>query len=874
VGNRIAEVVRLDGAWDFFVGDGDLAGLAGREPAVITVPGLWEAQGFLELDGVAWYRRRFTLDDPSGWWTLCFGAVMDFADVYLNGRHLGGHDSPFTPFELDPSPMLVSGENVLAVRVADPPAGSPEHLRTAHGKQGWANSVFPSPPSLYLTYGGIWQSVTLRRHGPVALRDVFVNSDPDDLVVAVELHNCNTAAVRAELAVRTVGLRARTAVGLEAGARRMLELRLGQAAAPYWAPHMPVLHDLLVEVDADGRASDDRSLRYGLRTVRLDGTRLLLNGEPYRMKSALVQGFWPGGLYAEDSREAIRAEVEAAKAMGLNTLRLHIKAFDPAYLDVCDELGMLLHCDIPVAEPIAHEELGADTALARRCVAAAVEQVRRDRNHPSVVLWSAMNELCLERLPARTWDSYEAFTRAMVTAIGRADPTRPIIENDWVEPDPERVFATPLLTAHWYGRLQCEYLEHLEAEAARWAGIRRPLLVTEFGDWGLPDMPPREASPFWYQGDAFTKELARTPWPGTPAEFAAGTQRYQGLADRLQAEVFRRHDHLGGYCVTELTDVPHELNGLMDFERHPKLDAAAELIRVNQLVLPMLELTGFTAVAGGRVHAPLYVANDGPALQRVEVEARLGQDRVTVGPLDLPGYRARKLGEIELRAPVRPGISELVLRLSAAGQPPAENRYPLNIVGTPVVGVSVRLLGSGATAQALARLDVAASAEGGGPLVVAEGALDADAGAASRARLDDGGTVVVLAQDAVAARHYPVPAVLEPLAIGWGSSVFYFTTEQADLPSLPPRTVLTTEDVTVKPTAVLARLGHELWPPTALVGAYKPEPAPLQGTVVGALPVGLGRLLVCQYRLAEAAAAGDPAALAILADLVRWGVAA
>ena len=76
------------------------------------------------------------------------------------------------------------------------------------------------------------------------------------------------------------------------------------------------------------------------------------------MRSALVQGFYAGTLYAEPGRAAIVAEVTGAKRLGLNTLRLHIKAFDPVYLDVCDELGMLLHCDIPVAEPIAHAELG------------------------------------------------------------------------------------------------------------------------------------------------------------------------------------------------------------------------------------------------------------------------------------------------------------------------------------------------------------------------------------------------------------------------------------------------------------------------------------------------------------------------------------
>ncbi len=97
------------------------------------MPGLWEAQGHLDLDGVAWYRRRFRLDESDGWWTLRFGAVMDLADVFLNGRHLGHHDAPFTPFELDPSAALHPGLNTICVRVDDPPVTSREHLRMAHG---------------------------------------------------------------------------------------------------------------------------------------------------------------------------------------------------------------------------------------------------------------------------------------------------------------------------------------------------------------------------------------------------------------------------------------------------------------------------------------------------------------------------------------------------------------------------------------------------------------------------------------------------------------------------------------------------------------------------------------------------------------------
>jgi hypothetical protein len=81
--------------------------------------------------------------------------------------------------------------------------------------------------------------------------------------------------------------------------------------------------------------------------------------------------------------------------------------------------------------------------------------------------------------------------------------------------------------------------------------------------------------------------------------------------------------------------------------------------------------------------------------------------------------------------------------------------------------------------------------------------------------------------------------------------------------------VLTVEDLTVKPAGVLARLGAADRPAETIVGAYKPAPDPVRGTVVGACPAGAGRLLACQFRLAERAAGGDPAALALLTDLVR-----
>ena len=154
--------------------------------------------------------------------------------------------------------------------------------------------------------------------------------------------------------------------------------------------------------------------------------------------------------------------------------------------------------------------------------------------------------------------------------------------------------------------------------------------------------------------------------------------------------------------------------------------------------------------------------------------------------------------------------------------------------------------------------------------MVGEGMLDEAAGKLARERLAAGGTVVVLAQDLQAVGCYPVAVEMAEVATAWGSTVFHFTCDQRALPSLPERAVLAGEDATVVPTHLLTRVGEGAWPETTVVGAFKPVPDPLAGPVVGAMAVGPGRLVTCQYRLAEPARRGDPAARAILAELLHW----
>ena len=311
----------------------------------------------------------------------------------------------------------------------------------------------------------------------------------------------------------------------------------------------------------------------------------------------------------------------------------------------------------------------------------------------------------------------------------------------------------------------------------------------------------------------------------------------------------------------------------------------------------MLSLHSLVAAAGGVVEAEVHVANDGPALADVTVEARFGDSaspsdmdelmaidsselpleqiadrfRETVWELplgDMEGYRAGAHGSLSMVAPAVPGSHDLIVRLWAGRVAMAENRYPIHVVRDRPTELPVRLLGAGGSASALAAVGAVVGTRG--PAVIAEGGLDAETGPAARRLLDDGEVVLILAQDRTVAEHYPVSTTLEETATAWGSTVFTFTTDHGALPALPRRNVLVAEDSTIHARNVVGRVEGAPFPHTPVVIAYKPVPNAVTGTIIGSHAVGRGRLVYCQYRLVNQTEAGDTAARAILADLLRW----
>ena len=642
-------------------------------------------------------------------------------------------------------------------------------------------------------------SMSTARRGCLTIVDVDIDGSGAELVVVVELSGA--AGTEAEVGVRALGRVRRETVVVPDDGSTLVRATLGPADAARWSPEAPVLHDALVEVLVDGAAAAVRRLRFGLRTIALDGPRLLLDGRPLTLRGAVVP-----------ARPAdVGAAIDEALGLGFNALVLPPDVDVEAYLEVCDRSGVPAVCTVP---------RGVDPS----------ECVRRHRGHPSLVLWS---------LESPTGD-----------VVG-VDPTRPAI----AAADPARAASAGAVRAIEApaGGVAGHALEVLERRLAQ-----MPADAPVFVQAPVRTVPPPV--------DPVTVTAAGAPtagaWPGPPVALVRGAARREALAERLRIEAVRRRSACGYASRVLVGAIPSPAA----FEPADGLEsgAAAELVAANQALLPMLASPTLRGPAGRTLRGRLVISNDAGPRQGVRVLVTLADAAVEVPVGALPAHALWSGVDLELPLPVVRGTHELELRVLADDGEPATNRYPIHVVPGPATAASTSLIGSGATAAALERLG--AQAADGRVTVVAEGALDADAGRTVRDRLEDGGRVLVLAQRVDAAPHYPL--ALECRSAGANADPVVFTTDEGAVPSLPRRRVLVHEDVGLEPDVLLA--GPSVDAATVVVGALEPGPPPRRGVAVAEARVGAGRLVVCQLRLAEPAAAGDPVALAVLADLLRW----
>ena len=320
-----------------------------------------------------------------------------------------------------------------------------------------------------------------------------------------------------------------------------------------WSPESPFLYGIELEViSADGSVTDRVRSYAGMRKIHIEGNRIYLNNEPVYLRFVLDQGFYPDGIWTAPDDQALKRDIELSMAAGFNGARLHQKVFEPRFHYWADKLGYLTWGESASWGANVNNPLSA-----RHFLTEWEETVVRDRNHPSIIVWTPFNE---------TWEHPEDREAAreacrMVSDVYKLTknldyrPCHDVSGNYHVMTDifsVHQYMQDPEELRGWLapenGLVRQADLEHRETE---YGG--QPYLVDEYG--GIKWVAGREYSEIsWGYGDA----------PKTLEEFY---RRLEGLTD-----VILGYGHICGYCYTQLTDVEQEQNGIYSYDRTPKFD--------------------------------------------------------------------------------------------------------------------------------------------------------------------------------------------------------------------------------------------------------------------------------------------------------------
>lgn len=686
----------LAGKWAFQLDpDGVLTSETLQPDQEITVPLPWQV-AFPELraySGYGWYQRTFTLDAAAltGEVILRFGAVDYWCQVYLNGQYVGEHEGGHTAFEFAVRQWMQPGENTLTVRVYDssqraiviprwrqdiPPENTsppfaPESI--PHGKQTW-----------YLDASGLWQDVTLTFVPATYLRQIHITPDIQTGTAQVKVWLAGQEQA-GNLRLQLAGQTAEVPI---TACQQDATLAIQVAQPTLWSPEQPHLYQAEVYLET-ASGTDQQSVRFGFREITIRDGYLLLNGEPLYLLCALDQDLYPETIYTVPSTDFLCDQFTKAKQLGLNILRCHIKPPDPRYFELADEMGLLVWSEIPSwrtfhpknSHPTA---LHLDEAIKTRVRETLRDMIARDYNHPSLIIWTIVNEDWGTSLLLSEDD--RAWVAEMFDYCKQLDPTRLVVDNSPC-PAPWGLSVhvkSDLDDFHIYANIpdQAGFFEQtIEQFGLRplWTYSntgdaqrtgQEPLILSEFGNWGMPTLQPYQGQePDWFDLSGWW-----SPWDGEagyPAgvlkrfeqlglhkiwqdyiAFAEATQWHQYQALKFEIETMRRQPGIQGYVITELSDIYWESNGLLDFERGTKVfHERFAYINALDVILPHLRRYAFWENETAEV--TLYASHYSPANWQNSVAraAADGQEIFTTSTAAIGRGSVQEIGAVQWQMP-------------------------------------------------------------------------------------------------------------------------------------------------------------------------------------------------------------------------------
>lgn len=543
----------LNGEWEFDFGKKDIKNLTLSRKINVPFSYQWEASGINNqaVYDTVWYRRAFAIDrkNEEKRALLCFNAADYETDVWVNGYHVVTHVGGFTPFSADITEFLKKGENEIVVRCVDT-------LETAvpRGKQSWRDgrqfACFYNPNS------GIWQSVWIEFFGADCIKNYSLQSDIDRRTVYGYIETLYAQADELEITLNFQGnILKQQRIKLD-GKRTTFCIGLADNAFDFndllWSVNRPNLIGVDFKLLVGGAVCDGAQSRIGLRKISVDEHgKICLNNRPLYQRLILDQGYWNESGLTPPSAEALKKDIELAKAMGFNGARKHQKLEDPYFYYYAEELGYLVWAEMPSAYTFCDGEVKSVTQEWQDIVNVA-------KNFTSVIAYVPLNESWGIR-EVKANKEQQSFAKGLYHLTKALDPTRLVSTNDGFE----NLEESDILSIHDYDIKRAEEFPVkyngnyngmypqgfvLFADGHRYRG--QPVLFTEFG------------------GIAFVNDQKGDAW-GYGNGAKDGAELLERLGQLLKGIA---QTEFQGYCYTQLTDVQQEVNGLLYPDRTPKAD--------------------------------------------------------------------------------------------------------------------------------------------------------------------------------------------------------------------------------------------------------------------------------------------------------------
>jgi beta-glucuronidase len=542
----------------------------------IEVPNAANAGDFSEqsyLGSVYWYRKDFNVPSaPHGSrWILRFESVNYRATVWINGKPIGSHAGAYLPFELEASHLKKRGTNHLVVRVDSRrgPLDVPSLALRRDGRYtgGWWN------------YAGILREVYLRQVKRFDFKDVLVRTHircrhcdaTIDVTATVGNVGGQPALATVEGAAARKPLKFKPAV-VPGGKTRRFKAKLKLENPRLWSPGDPNLYKVRLAVSRNGGEVVQRySVRVGVRRLSVSSTgQLLINFRPVSLRGASMHEDDPntGGALQPD---AIRDNISMLRELGANMTRAHYP-LHPLTLELAARYGIAVWSEIPVYQ--MQDMLFRNDRIRKTSLRMLGETIRRDRNHPSVIVWSVGNENT-----TRPGPGFVRYVRQAKHLARRVDPTRlvglafpgyPTVGrqslyteldalgvNDYFGwyPGPENSIANREDLGAYLDRLHSDY-------------PTQALFVTEFGAEANRSGPADEKGTFEFQRDFLAYHLqvfAQRPFINAALVWILRDFRVKPFYD-------------GG---SPIPDPPNNRKGLVDYAgtRKPAFQTVQELFK-------------------------------------------------------------------------------------------------------------------------------------------------------------------------------------------------------------------------------------------------------------------------------------------------------